>query len=304
MINMSTSRQQAEAIAFKETGIAPETARHTTQNLQHEQRLQLLSVLHGSLDLQTILKEFQQAVETTVPNVNLYYQHEELQLHINIGSIEGNQITYTLDLENQYLGTISFIRDKAFADIDIQHFKDLLCLLLHPVKNAIEHYHALQSALRDPLTQLANRAALEPALHRDIELARRHGTPFSILALDLDHFKHVNDNYGHHAGDYVLQWFSKQLEHAVRDSDLTFRIGGEEFLILLSNTDEKGAITLAERIRENIENKICYYKDTSINTTVSIGIANFGSEDDEFSLMEAADKALYRAKQNGRNRVE
>jgi diguanylate cyclase (GGDEF)-like protein/PAS domain S-box-containing protein len=148
----------------------------------------------------------------------------------------------------------------------------------------------------DPLTGLKNRRGLHKDFEREWASSIRYGTPLSILMMDLDHFKRVNDTLGHDAGDRVLKSVAVILKTDNRTSDLTARFGGEEFVVLLPNTEEEGAKTLAERFRQDIE--------ALGVTTVSIGVGvrtdTMTQPDD---LLKAADKALYHAKQNGRNRV-
>jgi len=121
--------------------------------------------------------------------------------------------------------------------------------------------------------------------------------------VDIDHFKKINDTYGHSAGDKVLQATVNCIQHTIRSSDILFRYGGEEFVVLLNGASRKGATLLAERIREKVEAGECHAERKKIKTTVSIGIASLDIDDGHESLFMNADKALYEAKKSGRNCV-
>ncbi len=157
----------------------------------------------------------------------------------------------------------------------------------------------------DPLTGLANRRHFTGMLEREKERSVRYSRPLSIVLLDLDHFKKVNDTHGHAAGDDVLRAAAAVLEAACRDVDLAARIGGEELALLLPETDAQGAEIVAERVREEIEAGRHRSPDgVRFRVTASIGVASSrGGEESGEDLLQASDKALYAAKDGGRNRV-
>ena len=176
-------------------------------------------------------------------------------------------------------------------------------------KHAEEELQALQhllreQAIRDPLTGLYNRRYLEEAMTRELLLAERKGYCVSAIMGDLDHFKLVNDRYGHRAGDEVLRTFGSLLKTVSRGSDIDCRYGGEEFLLLLPDMNEHSARARAESLRAALESTRVQFEGVSINVTGSFGVACFPKHartgDD---LTAAADKALYAAKEAGRNRV-
>lgn len=157
---------------------------------------------------------------------------------------------------------------------------------------------------RDPLTQTLNRRFLPTVLGREISLSKKAGTPLSVLMVDLDHFKTVNDRFGHPAGDAVLSQTAETILNNVRATDFVFRYGGEEFLIVLVETAESQAQALAERIRTELtKTPISVAETESIKVTASIGVAAYEGHPDYEYLINAADAALYAAKQNGRNCV-
>ena len=164
-----------------------------------------------------------------------------------------------------------------------------------------------QAAITDALTGIYNRRFFVETLEKQMSLAKRHQEPLSLLIADLDHFKKLNDTYGHTAGDRALQQVSMILKDSIRTSDVLCRYGGEEFAIIMSKTGITGAIEKADKIRQYVESA---HFDTitpgkSLGMTISIGVASFPENGTEYdALVDAADGALYKAKRNGRNRVE
>lgn len=163
----------------------------------------------------------------------------------------------------------------------------------------------LKASLSDHLTGVANRRALFEAAEIELKRWRRAPRPLSLLTLDADYFKRINDTYGHPAGDVVLKNLGATLLGAVREMDIVARIGGEEFAILLPSTDLADAQRLAERIREAISTQVVQSDDATIRYTVSVGVSTMHESLHGFDmLLKLADQALYAAKRNGRNRVE
>ncbi len=164
---------------------------------------------------------------------------------------------------------------------------------------------SVEMALYDPLTGLNNRRFLERRLPAMIDAARQRGAPLTMMILDIDHFKRINDTFGHDAGDMVLKGFSTELRQTVRGGDLVCRLGGEEFIVAMPGLDATHAAQMAERARRAIENKEFPIGDAagSVSITVSIGLADFRGEQDSTELYRRADRALYLSKSAGRNRV-
>jgi diguanylate cyclase (GGDEF)-like protein len=157
----------------------------------------------------------------------------------------------------------------------------------------------------DPLTGCFNRRALETRLARDCRYARRKGTPLAVLAVDVDHFKPINDSFGHPFGDYVLQTVAEILKDTARDTDAVARPGGDEFILVLPDTGWQGATAFAERLRRNVDDHIFGDELTSLQVTVSVGVAVARAVDNHppEALLAEADRSLYRAKSAGRNRI-
>ncbi|MBF0117549.1 MAG: diguanylate cyclase [Desulfobacterales bacterium] len=158
---------------------------------------------------------------------------------------------------------------------------------------------------KDELTGLYNRRYLMEALERELARAKRYENDLLFCMLDLDHFKHINDTLGHQAGDMVLAELGKMLKDSIRDSDLLCRYGGEEFAIILTNTNAQHAINAVERFRERVAQNVFAFGGTEFHVTISIGLASFRSSKPQSSddLIGMADHALYQAKTEGRNRV-
>ena len=161
-----------------------------------------------------------------------------------------------------------------------------------------------QQATHDSLTYLWNRGAICDILQRELDRTQRSNMPLSIILADIDHFKRINDTYGHLAGDAVLREAAQCMRGVIRPYDGIGRYGGEEFLFVLPECDEAGAATLAERLRASIAARAMAIGERDVPLTCSMGIATHEITQDLETLLGAADMALYRAKKAGRNRVE
>jgi diguanylate cyclase (GGDEF)-like protein len=160
-------------------------------------------------------------------------------------------------------------------------------------------------ASTDPLTGLINRRIFDEKISFEISRIKRYGSKSSLLIVDIDNFKDVNDNFGHPVGDALLVEFALMLKELLRETDIVARIGGEEFAILLTGTDGENGRIVAEKIRETTENKIFVIDGNEINITVSIGLAALDSTTDSYAeVYKYADKALYISKAKGKNRVD
>jgi diguanylate cyclase (GGDEF)-like protein len=166
---------------------------------------------------------------------------------------------------------------------------------------AMQRLHQL--ATRDPLTQCLNRRALMDEMHRELARCERHHSSFALIMLDLDHFKSINDRYGHGIGDAVLTDAAARLSTQLRSTDLLGRWGGEEFLCLLTQTDPLAALQKAETLRQALANPAVNVPGAALEVTASIGVAVYRPGQTLEEIIDAADQALYRAKRAGRNQV-
>ncbi|HBY08006.1 MAG TPA: hypothetical protein DEH22_09570, partial [Chloroflexi bacterium] len=159
-------------------------------------------------------------------------------------------------------------------------------------------------AITDPLTRLYNRRHFFELAKQEFARTRRYQSELAVIMLDLDHFKQVNDRYGHLIGDLVLQTFAGHVQACIRETDILARYGGEEFIILLPQTSFGNSQNLAERLRQIIATQPIVTNDYSISITLSIGISNLLEDDTDIDmLISRADQALYTAKNSGRNQV-
>jgi diguanylate cyclase (GGDEF)-like protein len=165
------------------------------------------------------------------------------------------------------------------------------------------HEEIYRLTIIDPLTQLNNKRYLLDFLSREISRASRHGRPLAVVIMDVDHFKGLNDEYGHVAGDYVLRSLSRQFAEQLRREELAARYGGEEFVFVLPETALPAATAFAERLRALVEEARPSFEGHDIRVTASFGVAVLGSPSEPEELIAAADHELYRAKEAGRNRV-
>ena len=158
-----------------------------------------------------------------------------------------------------------------------------------------------EKANKDNLTGVANRDGFEESFSLEIKRARENNLPLSLMLFDIDHFKSVNDTYGHQAGDNILIEIASIVSNNIKSNDIFARWGGEEFILLMPNTPIEGAFSLSEKLRAMVEAHHFSYTDS---ITASFGVAEFQADDNKTSLFQKADDALYLAKKNGRNRVE
>ncbi|MFJ7110971.1 GGDEF domain-containing protein [Pseudomonas sp. NPDC098740] len=266
-------------------------------------RQKLSLQLQTSLEPQRILGLFFREIQRLVPLDTLIYQHKASDLRLEFGQRGHHSISYSLSHEGEHLGDLVFRRNQRFSEQEQCNLESLLSALMYPMRNALLYRAATQSALRDPLTDTGNRIAMDQTLQREIEMARRHLQPLSLLMLDIDHFKHINDNHGHSAGDDVLKAVAASIKSQLRNVDMVFRFGGEEFLILLSNTSREAAAMVGERLRFAVQAEEYSADGHAIDLTVSLGCSTLLPGESAESLLRRADSALYVAKREGRNRL-
>jgi diguanylate cyclase (GGDEF)-like protein len=227
----------------------------------------------------------------------------------SVGSVHALAVPMVgLTGSGEYLGVLSIARHKRrFTREEEELLQYLAGQAVVSIENATLHETVERQAVTDGLTGLANMRAFQTILENEIERARRFGTPLALVMLDLDHFKEVNDRYGHQQGDEVLAMVADVLREFSRDIDAPARYGGEELAIVLPQTDADGAAQLAERIREAIERLDVPFVNGqgALHLRASFGVAALPENaSDREGLIAAADAALYRAKRGGRNRVE
>jgi diguanylate cyclase (GGDEF)-like protein len=291
MKNKSTSLAVVSNKTFEATKVV---------NLNH---YDISSALQTTLDFNKLIQNFSSKIASMVPHSAYVYTNKEFGLEIKNGVFSRHSCSYALKVEDQTLGELKLMRSHKFDVADLELLETLLCCLIYPLKNATLYQQALRMAYTDPLTQTSNRSAFDDYIKREISLAARHSKSLSIIFLDVDHFKHINDQYGHECGDVALTSVAKWIKECLRSSDAVFRFGGEEFVIILSETDLIGAELVAERIRNNIENHTMSYNMQAVNITASLGVSELRGNETVDALVKRADGAMYKAKKNGRNQV-
>lgn len=213
------------------------------------------------------------------------------------------ELNWYLFVDKREDGALDGIRHSLYLNLLICALVTLVVLRL--LNGVIGRFQSRLEALatQDSLTGLPNRRGFDLLAAQALNEAQREPKPLMTLMLDLDHFKELNDTYGHLAGDEVLRSYSRVLENCLRDSDIICRWGGEEFIVLLKNTDSHNARMIAEKIRRQTEQQIFTHAGKDMHVTTSIGLTTLQPGDTLDNLLTRADHALYRAKQSGRNRV-
>jgi diguanylate cyclase (GGDEF)-like protein len=266
-------------------------------------KLRIANALQASLHVRDVIKGFGREIRRIVRGVAVRYRHATHKLAVDDGARELHRYSYELNLVGRYLGEITFSRNDALAESELEVLEVLLCALIYPLRNALQYERALQIALKDPLTGVSNRASMGQHLSHHISLSQRSHTPLSVLIIDIDRFKAVNDRYGHIVGDVVLTAVAARIVNCIRTSDGVFRYGGEEFVVVLPATGAPGAELLAERVRAGIEGQVIDGVPASLRVTASIGVAHYLAGESQLDFLQRADDVLLAAKRDGRNRV-
>ena len=260
--------------------------------------VRLPAVLQTSLELDEVIALFHKEIHKVINYDSFHYEHQEVQCEISTGSKSHHSCHYRLEVNSVWLGELALTRRTKFSDADTRLIEDLLCKLVYPLRNCLLYRQAQNAALQDKLTGLNNRMAFDASLKREIYLAHRQNIPMSLIILDIDNFKMVNDTYGHSSGDLALEMLANSIITSMRGSDMAFRYGGEEFSLILSDTDEQSALLAAERLRIAVSELSC---EGDFGLSISLGIAQLIDGEQAKSLFDRADKALYQAKKSGKN---
>ncbi|MEH6567319.1 MAG: GGDEF domain-containing protein [Halopseudomonas sp.] len=266
-------------------------------------QLQLLHSLQTSLDVEQVLGLFFNGVQQLLQVDGLEYRHNAEPSACQLGQPAMHRCSYRISHARSYLGELQFSRQQRFGENELLAIETLLGTLLYPLRNALMYRDALRDALNDSLTGTSNRLALNQNLERDIRQSQRSQQPLSLLVLDIDHFKQVNDRYGHAYGDAALKAVANCITDSLRSVDGLYRLGGEEFVVLLNSTSLDAARMVAERIRKSVENMQFELDSQPIPLTVSLGLATLHADDNASSLINRGDHLMYDAKRLGRNRV-
>jgi diguanylate cyclase (GGDEF)-like protein len=279
----------------------------STQSTVTEDTLDLILNLSGklqtTLEVDSVIELFANTLQKQFQYDTFNYRNKEKDIDILYGEVTGrNRLEYDLNILDTALGHVAISRTSRYKKREIEQIENLLAALLYPLRNALLYRAAIQCAFIDSLTGVKNRSAFDANFSRDIEFNRRKHGDLSLLVLDVDFFKKINDQYGHAVGDQVLKEIATTVEHTIRSSDALYRYGGEEFVVVLNDTNIAGAKLLAKRIRHNVEG-LDIKSLQGLTITLSVGVSAMLDQDTPKSLFERADAALYQAKANGRNQV-
>lgn len=263
----------------------------------------ITDILQVSLQPERVIELFSQEVNRLIEHQAISYHNDEVNLDIKLGKQARHSCTYNLNIGDEPFGKLTLHRDRKFNATEVEELKQLLCSLAYPLRNALLYQDALEYGSKDPLTGISTRGIMDMMLQRDLKNAQVQKSSYSLLIIDIDHFKLVNDKYGHVVGDCVLKAASSMMDSQKRSGDILCRYGGEEFVVLMRDADIDEAQLLAESMRGYIEAHPCICSDEEINITVSIGLSTLQDGDYPKTLLERADQALYFAKGKGRNQV-
>ncbi len=283
--------------------IAPPRLPESGNQLAQSELIQLLALLQTTLDPVELVTTFATRLQRLVPFDSWFYSHPDERIETGRGLRRGDSVEWELRIGDELLGALTLSARGGLDEEGTATVDQLIWSLVYPLRNAIRHQQAVTTAYSDPLTGARNRRAFDDQLQSEIAAAARSHQSLSLLVIDIDHFKSINDHFGHAIGDLALRALVETSERTIRDGDLLYRYGGEEFVILLRNTDHQGAMRLAERLRWEIEDCEYRWDGISLQMTASLGCATLRPGDCGESLFKRADAALYRAKESGRNRV-
>ncbi|MEW5745832.1 MAG: GGDEF domain-containing protein [Nitrospirota bacterium] len=231
-----------------------------------------------------------------------YFDNKNLLGSRNTDDIISNVHSYKVS-DKDYIARLYVLPRKKL----LSHHAEIINIIIETVRIVLDNAFTIKklenAASIDPLTNCFNRRALGGCLDHDIAVAQRYGGDLSVIMFDIDHFKRINDTYGHQAGDGVLRELSRMVLSSIRKSDYLSRYGGEEFVLVLPNTKLRFAAELAERLRLKIQASPVASAEQPIAVTASFGVAALGKAADRNLLLSEADTMLYRAKASGRNTV-
>jgi len=270
---------------------------------QYLKILQLTDLLSRHLNVDEILRVFSSEISSLVPHSSYRYVAESQQVRVKSGKLNRSSLHYHLTIQQMDLGELTLYRKEPFSVNEVSQYEELLCSLVYPLKNALMYQIAITSAYKDPLTEINNRAAMDKLLPRELRLAKRHDQRLAMMIMDLDGFKKINDNCGHDEGDRLLKRVALIVQGCLRDTDMLFRYGGDEFVAALPQTEIQGAIDVADRILNSVKQLDVKECPEFADIGMSIGLSMLHAGDDFCRYFKRVDQALYKAKKSGKHRV-
>ena len=299
---MSSNAPAAKKSSAKKPSSSGKVNGFQAENEIKDLQFKLTHKLQSTLDVYNTLELFFGNIQDLIKLSGMRFETPG-DSPLELGDKANHRAQYNITGSNANLGTITFFRKTHFLEGELAALEMFIGILFYPLRNALLYKEALACSLRDTLTGIGNRKAMDMAFEREVKLGIRHTQPLCVLFVDIDHFKKINDSVGHRAGDKLLQHIVGGLQSTMRDTDQLFRFGGEEFIVLLNNTDIAAAKLIAERIRIYVAMTPITFEKKTLPITVSIGVSELESTDTADSLLKRADTALYSAKRSGRNQV-
>ncbi|MEL0640438.1 GGDEF domain-containing protein [Pseudoalteromonas aliena] len=258
----------------------------------------LVNKLQTSLVIEDVLAIYAKFVKQILNFSGLQFQSTLGTTQTSDSDTNTTPYIFDLSIDKEHLGQLIYFSQYQLNTAIEKKLRGLHSVLVYPLRNAMMYSRVLKLATKDALTGLNNRSQFNDFLSQKLENCRRYQRPFSLMLLDLDNFKQVNDNYGHKVGDDMLREFSKVLANSIRGTDSVFRFGGDEFALLIEDPEFTTNKVIAERI-------MCLVRKSPLmskyKVTTSIGYTLASSQDCDNAIFARADKGLYKAKASGRN---
>ncbi|MEZ5529412.1 MAG: GGDEF domain-containing protein [Porticoccaceae bacterium] len=261
--------------------------------------LALHQQMASTLDPSEIIHLFMQWLKEIQWIDSVGYLHPTEQLSLTYGSTKPHNVHYTLQLEDQPLGELIISRKRRFLETELQFHEIALAAAAPYLRNALDHQTVKHKAFHDSLTGIMNRSAMEELLAKEVTRAQRHGHELSIIVVDIDNFKKINDEKGHIVGDLVLKQVSQHIKNQLRNSDLLFRYGGDEFIAILPNTGYTGALHVSNQISDTPQAVATRPNPATPTPKLSIGFSCYQYGEEANDLIHRADQAMYEAKRGG-----
>ena len=274
------------------------------RELEQQARLDLALTLQMSLDVDWVLNKFMEHIHAYFLFDGFSYQCAQPEVQIESARQKGHSCSYKLQIEEMDLGKLEVYRGRKFVESELVLLENLLSILVYPLRNALQYKKINLLAYCDALTGIRNRSTFEESFDRELHLARRHQQDITLLVIDIDHFKQVNDQHGHALGDEVLVEVANRIQASIRTTDMLFRYGGEEFVAILTNSDCEASYDIAERVLQSVREIEVPLATQTLKVSVSIGLACRDAQDDRHSLFDRADMAMYAAKHAGRDQIQ
>ncbi|GAB6264189.1 GGDEF domain-containing protein [Photobacterium sp. R1] len=260
-----------------------------------DQRLLILQKLQGKPELSVLLEVFAMEVEKQIDVSRMLWRQDTTTTLVRHGPSTDNRQCFILRYADQPLGELQYDTPYALDQDEVNLLHTYHRLLAGPLFSAMEYRRVKEMAMRDHLSGLRNRSCLDQDILHAIAMSERRQVGLVLLLFDLDNFKQVNDKYGHLDGDNVIRRFASILKHSVRTSDRCYRMGGDEFVLLLQPASEQSAHKVIQRVMTRMTRD---HTLRSLEIGTSIGASQYHQGDSPTSLLERADKALYQHKRS------